>query len=67
MSDFDWGKLGFASGLGFTLAISTFGGLAAGYFLDKYLNTSPVFTLILFVSGTVAGFFYIFIEARKIK
>ena len=67
MSDFDWKKAGSASGLGFTLAASTFGGLGAGYFLDKYLGTTPVFTLILFVLGTAAGFFYIFQEARKIK
>ncbi|MEI6845944.1 MAG: AtpZ/AtpI family protein [Candidatus Firestonebacteria bacterium] len=67
MSDFNWGKLGFASGLGFTLALSTFGGLAAGYFLDKYLKTSPVFTLVLFVLGTAAGFYYIISEIRKMK
>ena len=67
MSDFDWRKAGLASGLGFTLAISTFGGLAAGYFLDKYLNSSPIFTLTLFILGTAAWFYYIFSEVKKIK
>lgn len=67
MSDFNWSKLGFASGVGFTLVLSTFTGLAAGYFLDKYLNTSPVFMLIFFIVGTVSGFYYIIKEARKLK
>ena len=67
MSDFNWSKLGFASGMGFTLVLSTFSGVAAGYFIDKYLGTSPVFTLILFVTGTVSGFYYIIKEAKKLK
>jgi ATP synthase protein I len=67
MGNFEWGKLGFGSGMGFTLAGSTFAGLASGYFLDKHLNTSPIFTLVLFVLGTVGGFIYIYSEIRKIK
>jgi len=67
MSDFDWKKAGFASGLGFTLVGYTFGGLAAGYFLDKYIETSPLFTLLFFVLGTAGGFYYIITEVKKIK
>ncbi len=67
MKDFKWSNLGFASGMGFTLVLSTFAGLAGGYFLDKYLESSPVFTLIFFVIGTVSGFYYIIKEAEKLK
>ncbi len=67
MSDFNWSKLGFASGMGFTIVLSTLAGLAGGYFLDKYLDTSPLFTLVLFVIGTIAGFYYIIKEAKKLK
>jgi len=53
--------------MGFTIVLSTLAGLAGGYFLDKYLDTSPLFTLVLFVIGTIAGFYYIIKEAKKLK
>jgi F0F1-type ATP synthase assembly protein I len=37
----------------------TFAGLAAGYFLDRILHTSPVFTIIMLLLGIAAGFIYI--------
>ena len=66
MSDTKFG-MGFASGIGFTLAAFIFGGLAGGYFVDKYLGTKPVFTLGLFFLGIVIGFYYIYTESKRIR
>lgn len=52
-----WRNMGAAGSLGFTLVASTFVGLAAGYFLDNWLDTSPWFTVIFLIFGIVAGFF----------
>lgn len=50
------------SSLGLTLVVATAMGFTAGYYLDKWLNTSPWFTLILFVLGVIAGFWTIIKE-----
>ena len=52
-----WKNVGAAGSLGFTLVACTFLGLAAGYFLDKWLDTPPWFTLSSLVLGIGAGFF----------
>jgi len=44
---------------------STFGGLALGYYLDRYLGTSPWFTIILLIMGIAAGFINIYTTAKK--
>lgn len=64
MTDKPENKIGWAavSSLGLTLVVATAIGFTAGYYLDKWLNTSPWFTLILFVVGIVAGFWTIIKE-----
>jgi ATP synthase protein I len=52
-----WKNVGAAGSLGFTLVATTFLGLAAGYLLDKWLDTSPCFMISLLALGIGAGFF----------
>jgi ATP synthase protein I len=52
-------SFGMLGSLGFTLVMCTFAGLAAGYFLDRILHTSPVFTIIMLLLGIAAEFIYI--------
>ncbi len=50
------------------MVASTFIGLAMGYFLDKWLGTSPWLTLIFLGLGIISGFRNIFIlTARELK
>lgn len=42
--------------LGFLLVTSTLVGFFLGYYLDKWLNTTPWFTVIMLVLGVAAGF-----------
>jgi len=42
--------------VGTDLVASTMIGLGAGYLLDQWLGTRPVFLLIFFLFGTAAGF-----------
>jgi len=51
--------------IGTQLVASTFGGLALGYYLDRYLGTSPWFTIALLLAGIAAGFFNIYTTAKK--
>ena len=45
-----------ASTVGIQLVLSTFVGFAMGYFLDRFLGTSPWLTAIFLILGIVAGF-----------
>jgi ATP synthase protein I len=42
--------------VGTEMVASTMIGLGAGYLLDKWLDTRPVFLLIFFAFGVAAGF-----------
>lgn len=53
-----------ASSVGLELGLSVCIGLAAGYYLDKYLGTTPWMLLLFMVLGLVAGFRGVF---RAIK
>jgi ATP synthase protein I len=62
------------STVGIQLVLSTFIGLAIGYFLDEHLlprflpfNTSPWFTIIFLLIGIAAGFIYLFRVALRQK
>jgi ATP synthase protein I len=58
-------SLGFLSSVGISMVASTFIGLAMGYYLDKWLNTSPWMTLIFLGFGIVSGFRNIFILTER--
>lgn len=54
-----------ASTVGISLVISTFIGLAIGYFLDKFFGTSPWLLIIFLMLGIVSGFRDLIRIARK--
>ena len=61
-------SLGFLSSVGISMVASTFIGLAMGYYLDKWLKTSPWLTLIFLGFGIVSGFRNIYILTdRELK
>jgi ATP synthase protein I len=51
--------------VGLHLVLSTFVGLAIGYWLDKVFNTSPWLTIIFLLLGIISGFRELFKMARK--
>ena len=53
--------------MGIHLVISTFAGLAAGYWLDKLFGTSPYLTVTFFLLGIIGGFLELVRIARKDK
>ena len=57
--------LWFLSSVGISMVAATFIGLAMGYYLDKWLGTSPWLTLVFLVLGIVSGFRNIFILTRR--
>jgi len=58
-------SLGFLSSLGICMVASSFIGLFIGYYLDKWLGTSPWMTLIWLGFGIASGFRNIFILTRR--
>jgi ATP synthase protein I len=61
-------SLGFLSSVGICMVASCLIGLAMGYYLDKWLDTSPWLTLIMLGFGIASGFRNIFIlTARELR
>lgn len=62
-----WRALGGLASAGFTFVVATAGGVLLGYFLDRWLGTSPWLTLIGLALGIVVGFreFYRSIKAYE--
>ena len=58
-------SLGMISSIGVCMVVSTVVGLAMGYYLDKWLATSPWFTLIFLVLGIISGFRNIYILTQR--
>ncbi|SNS22876.1 ATP synthase protein I [Humidesulfovibrio mexicanus] len=56
-----------AGTIGLQLVSATFIGLAMGYFLDKWLGTSPWLLVVFLLLGIVAGFRDVYREARRIQ
>lgn len=56
-----------ASVLGIHLVVATFMGLAIGYYLDKWLETSPLFTMLFLFFGIIAGFQNMYREVKAIR
>ena len=55
-----------ASVVGIHLVTATFVGLAIGYFLDKWLGTKPVLTIIFLLFGIAAGYKNMYLEIKGI-
>lgn len=64
-------SLGFLSSVGISMVAATLLGLAIGYYLDRWLDTQPVFTLIMLLFGIAAGFRNVYVlttwELRRQK
>jgi len=58
-------SLSFLSSIGIAMVASSFIGLFIGYYLDKWLGTSPWMTLIWLGFGIASGFRNIFILTRR--
>jgi len=58
-------SLAFLSSVGISMVAATFIGLAMGYYLDKWLGTSPWMTLIFLGFGIVSGFRNIYILTER--
>jgi ATP synthase protein I len=51
-----WRSLGDLATVGITFVVTTAGATIGGYYLDRWLGTLPVFTLIGLAVGVGAGF-----------
>lgn len=61
-------SMGFLSSVGISLVASVLIGLTMGIYLDRWLDTRPIFTLIMLLFGIVSGFRNIYIlTARELK
>lgn len=58
-------SLGFLSSIGISLVISILIGLAMGFYLDQWLDTRPMFTLIMLLIGIIAGFRNVYILTTR--
>lgn len=60
-NDFSWMReLSLVSQLGITMVMSIVCFFAAGFFIDKWLNTKPVFSLIFILLGIIGGGYLIY-------
>ena len=50
-----WKPLMSLAGVGFTLVIATAGATVGGYFIDRWLGSTPWFTLVGLAVGIAAG------------
>ena len=57
--------LAMVSSMGISMGLSLVIGLVIGYYLDKWLQTQPVFFFIFMLFGIVAGFKNILIILKK--
>ncbi len=63
-----WEQVGYYSSLGIILPAGAVGGLGLGWVLDRWLHTSPLFSLILCLAGAGAGLvdiLWILLRAEK--
>lgn len=51
--------------MGISMVLATVIGLAIGYFLDKWLDTSPYLTLIFLIIGIIAGFRNLYVIGKR--
>lgn len=60
-------QLGTLSTLGIAFAVAITIGTLIGYGLDRWLKTSPLFTIIFFFFGVAAGYLNIFRAIKSMK
>ena len=60
-----WRSLGELASVGITLVVATVLGLAGGYWLDRWLGTSPWLMLVGLLFGITAGFVNLFRSAKR--
>ncbi len=60
-----WRALGGLATVGITLVVTTAGATIGGYFLDAWLRTKPLFTLIGLGLGITAGFREFFLAIKR--
>ena len=53
------------SSVGISLVASILIGLAMGYYLDQWLATKPLFTLVMLVIGIISGFRNVYILTTR--
>lgn len=58
-------SLGFLSSLGISMVAATIIGLAMGYYLDRWLGTSPWLTMVFLGFGIAAGFRNLFVLSNR--
>ena len=51
-----WAQIGLYTSLGFILPAGAVVGCALGWLLDRWLHTSPLFTVVMAFLGAAAGF-----------
>jgi len=60
-----WKALAELSSIGMTLVLATVIGLAGGYYLDRWLGTSPWLVMIGLGLGIAAGFVSLFRSVKR--
>ena len=61
-------SIGFLSSVGISLVASILIGLALGVYLDRWLDTRPMFTLIMLLIGVISGVRNVYIlTTRELK
>ncbi len=60
-----WQSLGGLATVGITFVVATAGGAIGGYYLDRWLGTTPVFILIGLGLGIATGFRELFRMVRR--
>ncbi len=59
--------VGVITGLGWLLIASAVGSFFIGYWLDKWLGTTPIFTLSLSLLGTTAGSYKVIVDIIRLS
>jgi ATP synthase protein I len=62
-----WRALGELSSIGMTLVVATVLGLAAGYYADRWLGTTPWLILLGLGLGIAAGFVNLFRSVKRVE
>ncbi len=54
-------------GVGIHFALSTLLGAGGGWWLDRYLSTLPLFTLVGLLAGACAGFYHLYVKLMEME